>query len=544
MVITTRFDNRTVEGLTAEQEAQQRFESLFFNNPAPMVLSTVPHMVFTDVNDAFLKTLGYARDEVIGRSSAELDLFVQSEHHGEAASMLLRDNRITSVELQIRHKNGNILDGLFSGDVVYIHGQQYLLTVMLDITYRKSAERMIRESEERFHSLFDNSLDGILLTTPSGRILAANRAAQQILGRTEDEIRDAGRHGIVLQDEALARALEERKRTGRWHGVLTYLRKDGESLPVEVSSCEFDAPDGQAKTCTSFRDITARKLAEIALQESEKKYHQLFHLGSDALFLVDRETYEILDVNSAASELYGFERKEMLKMKAVDLSADPGISEGRIKDAISHDPVRWHRKKSGTVFPVEIMATYFELSDRPVVLASMRDITGRLRSEEELVRHRDRLEELVKERTLELIYKTQRLEELNTALKVLLQQRNEDRKEVEQTYVSNIQNLVLPYVKKLKETNLDKNQKSYLGIMESYVDKIVSPFLIKLQQFNLTPREAQVASLVKEGKSTKEIAKIMMVSTGTIDIFRKNIRKKVGLTNVKSNLQSKLKSLE
>jgi DNA-binding CsgD family transcriptional regulator len=174
----------------------------------------------------------------------------------------------------------------------------------------------------------------------------------------------------------------------------------------------------------------------------------------------------------------------------------------------------------------------------------MRDITGRLRSEEELVRHRDRLEELVKERTVELINKTQRLEELNTALKVLLQQRNEDRKEVEQTYVSNIQNLVLPYVKKLKETNLDENQKSYLGIMESYVDKIVSPFLIKLQQFNLTPREAQVASLVKEGKSTKEIAKIMMVSTGTIDIFRKNIRKKVGLTNVKSNLQSKLKSLE
>ncbi len=128
------------KNLTAEQEATQRFERLFRNNPALMALSTLPDRRFTDVNDAFLETLGYARDEVLGQTALDVGLFAQPEQQAAMTKKLLADNSFANLEMQIRRKDGTILDGLFSADVIRNQDRQYLLTVMLDITARKRAE--------------------------------------------------------------------------------------------------------------------------------------------------------------------------------------------------------------------------------------------------------------------------------------------------------------------------------------------------------------------------------------------------------------------
>jgi PAS domain S-box-containing protein len=126
--------------LTAEQEAQQRFEQLFRHNPALMALSSFPDRKFVDVNDAFLKTLGYTKDEIIGKTSSELGIFVSSGQHKALSEKLLTCGSITDSELQIIRKDGTVLDGLFSGELISSQGRQHLLTVMIDITARKKAE--------------------------------------------------------------------------------------------------------------------------------------------------------------------------------------------------------------------------------------------------------------------------------------------------------------------------------------------------------------------------------------------------------------------
>jgi PAS domain S-box-containing protein len=186
---------------------------------------------------------------------------------------------------------------------------------------------------------------------------------------------------------------------------------------------------------------------------------------------------------------------------------------------------------------------FFEQDKVMRIVGTVQDITDRKESEEELKKHRERLEELVEQRTIELEGKTHNLEELNAALRVLLSQRELDKTETEERFVSNIKNLILPYLEKMKKTRLDERQMTYLTIMETHFGEVLSPLLKNVQQFNLTPTEVQIASLVRDGKTTKEIAEIMSIATGTIEIHRKNIRKKLGLNVRKANLQVHLKSL-
>lgn len=111
--------------------------------------------------------------------------------------------------------------------------------------------------------LFQNSLDGIMLTAPDGRILDANPAACRILGRTREQILEEGRAGLIDNtDPRVESYVAERKRTGKAHGELMARRIDGTLFPIEFSSVVFPGPEGDARTCLIIRDISDRKTAE------------------------------------------------------------------------------------------------------------------------------------------------------------------------------------------------------------------------------------------------------------------------------------------
>ena len=119
-----------------------------------------------------------------------------------------------------------------------------------------------------------------------------------------------------------------------------------------------------------------------------------------------------------------------------------------------------------------------------------------------------------------------------------------EKKEIEDNVLTNVKGMIAPYFKKIKKTRLDDQQKAILNIMESYLNEIISPFSrkIPLKYSSLTPTEIQVASLIRHGMISKEIAEIMGLSPQTIYNHRKNIRKKLGLENKKTNLRSRLLS--
>ena len=139
---------------------------------------------------------------------------------------------------------------------------------------RRLAEGRLRESEERYKSLFDHSIDGILLASPDGSVLAANPGACRILGRTEGELLKVRRETLVdIADPRTRAYYEERDRTGRAHGEITCIRKDGSKFPCELSSALFMDKDGNTRISIIMRDITDRK-------ETEKKIFRLNRLYS------------------------------------------------------------------------------------------------------------------------------------------------------------------------------------------------------------------------------------------------------------------------
>jgi len=141
--------------------------------------------------------------------------------------------------------------------------------------------------------------------------------------------------------------------------------------------------------------------------------------------------------------------------------------------------------------------------------------------------------------------RNQSLNESNIALKVLIQQREDDKAEMEKRFLANVKTLILPYISKLKQAMLSEKDRTLVRILDDHLTDIISPLMQNLNNAGimLTPQEIQVASLVKDGKATSEIADILFVSEATISFHRKNLREKLGLKNRQANLRSFLLSM-
>jgi DNA-binding CsgD family transcriptional regulator len=178
-------------------------------------------------------------------------------------------------------------------------------------------------------------------------------------------------------------------------------------------------------------------------------------------------------------------------------------------------------------------------------VAILDNISGRKKAEEALRFANEELEKRVEERTAELKAKTVNLEEVNTALRVLLDTRAEDRKELEEAIAGNLKSLILPYIEKLQRTQLSADQATYLSILQSHLLEIESRFIKKLslQHMGLTPTEMQVAALIRDGKASKDIAGVLHVSEKAVEFHRNNLRRKLSIKNKKENLRSHLLAL-
>lgn len=163
----------------------------------------------------------------------------------------------------------------------------------------------------------------------------------------------------------------------------------------------------------------------------------------------------------------------------------------------------------------------------------------RRRAETLLQKHREHLEKLVRERTSSL-------EEANTALRVMLKTADQVKSEMRENVLFNVKRFVLPYLEEIKRSPMDERQMLYLKMLEQSLNEVTSPFLqgMSAQSLSLTPTEITVTSLIKQGKTTKEIADMLHMSPRTVETHRYNIRTKLGLKNTTVNLRTYISSLD
>ena len=139
-------------------------------------------------------------------------------------------------------------------------------------------------------------------------------------------------------------------------------------------------------------DITKRWEDEITMRESEEKFSKFFSTIPDAAFVIDQDTRDIIEVNEAAVKIYGYSRDEWLKMKNTDVSVESEKTSIATKTPSAHIPIRYHKKKDGTVFPLEMNIGLYKMKGRNIVFATGRDISERLKIKEELQKQKDELE--------------------------------------------------------------------------------------------------------------------------------------------------------
>jgi len=517
-------------------------------------------------NRALCEMTGYAQEELLGMSGADLlvpdftsafDDFYNDSYKPEKctfeAEYIRKDGARLPVELKITN-----LPTRAEG-----HAPGIIVSVRV-ITERKKAEQELKSahaelqrSRDFFQNVFDMAGDGIHVTDELGNIVYANRAMCDLVGYELSDL--LGMPAIDLTpaltgsdiDEDMLQEMYTRDYSSYFE--VLYQRKDGTILTVEAKITNVLYGEEESPgLIISVRDTTERKRSEEdlknvhdAMQRSRDFFENIFNMSGDGIYVTD-ELGNIIFANKSFCKMLKFDFNELIGKPAVELTPDlpgSGIYEKMAQEMYTMDYSNYfeclYQRKDGSILHVEAKVTNLQYAsqDIPSLIVSVRDITERKQFEREIKSANDELERKVEERT-------RNIEEVNTALRVLLKSRDDDRHALEEKVVSNVRELITPYVDKLKKLTRDEMEIVYLDIISNNLNEIISPFLKKVKYFNLTPTEIQVANFIKHGKNTKEIAELLNLSPRTVEGHRDSIRKKLNLNKNKANLRTHLFSLD
>ena len=506
------------------------------------------------VNDSCVKMWGFnSEDEVLGRFLPEF-----WEGDGVIKTVKeLREKGVASGEDVGKKKDGSLFFVQFTASIFKdaAGNPTLMFGSFFDITERKEIEEALRGSEACYRAVVESQTEMICRFLPDGTITFVNDAYCHYFDKDRKElighkfmpfIPESDRDKVFKNIASLnpnTPIITHEHRVLNPNGEICWHKWTNQAI--------FDDHNNLLEYQAVGWDITKRYRAEKALRESENRYRRLVETMNDGIGIQD-ENGLITYVNNKFCQMLNYKSDDFIGKPVTHFLDDHNSQMLKSQTSI---------RKKGKVTPYEIewickdgrkiqtimspQAIFDDNGQFKGSFSVITDISIRKRAERALHKAKNELERRVKERTRELKIKTNSLEEINTAMKVLLKKREEDKTELEDNVLTNVKELVEPYFEKIKKTKLDDQQETFLSIIESNLNEIISPFTRKmsLKYLNLTPTEIRIANLIKHGSPSKKIAELLNVSPRTIDTHRKNIRRKIGLQGQRGNLRSHLLSL-
>ena len=377
------------------QKKNMQYRKIFEFSPQAIGIIDMKGNVL-EVNRRLCGWLGYQPEEVIGKNFLQLPFLSEESKitvKGKLARVFRADN-IPPYDVEFVTKAGERRAGrIFTSPVKDEKGNlMEILFLAFDITEQRKAEQALRESEELFRSIVENSHAGILIVDDSYHFLYVNDELCRILGYPQEEI--VGQDFRRFLDEESRKLVADRymkrqrgeKIPSRYE--FNVIRKDGEKRRVEISSTVVKDKSGQLRSVAQILDITERRQAEEALKESIKDYRGLFENAHDAIFVFTPEKEIILNVNPRACELYGFSREEFIGMSLESISKNVTQGKERIKktleNGVYHNFETVHYRKDGSEILLDVNAAVVNYKGQKAILSAHRDITKRKKAEERL----------------------------------------------------------------------------------------------------------------------------------------------------------------
>jgi PAS domain S-box-containing protein len=257
------------------RESEEKFSRAFQSDAALMSITEADTDIFVDVNDAFLKTMGFARGEVIGKTIRETGTLAELARFEDAKQEVADSQRLQDHEMMVRTKSGDLRYGIFSSDKIVVGGKNCFLTVMTDITKRRLAQEALRESENTYRAIFENTGNATLIVEGDTTISLVNSEFEKLTGYTKEEAEGKMRWTQFVVEEDVERMLSQHRlrRTDSAAALKSYeFRMRDKFGVVKAILLSIDMIPGTAKSVASFMDITARKLAQ---EERELLQRQL-----------------------------------------------------------------------------------------------------------------------------------------------------------------------------------------------------------------------------------------------------------------------------
>lgn len=371
-------------------ESQEKYRDLVENiNDVPYIINTGGIITYIS---PMVSQFGYTAQEVTG--SPVMDFIVPEDRFDIRKRLAeIREGHAEPYVFRIRSREGSIHWVRGSSRPTSENGQfAGIRGIMAEVTAQKEMEEALKASEGHYRGIFDNAPMGVFHSTPEGTIIDVNPAFARIFGydSPEDVVGTVNQKGgtatLYGEPEKRMDLIRQVSESGGWQSFeIECHKKDGSTFVGILTFRMYENRDSRPELEGFVVDVTESRKAQARIAASEQRYHNVFDSASDAMLVIDRDTGAILDANSAALALYQYPPGEFRSLKYPDLFTPSPATGGSPEANGGFIPAPYHRKKDGTVFPVEVTESTYPQKNRTICIASVRDITSRMEAEDRVL---------------------------------------------------------------------------------------------------------------------------------------------------------------